>query len=697
MSPYIKKHPFIPAFLVLSLLFSACPAWSETAASSSSGGKADYYLGLDLYHDKDYEGSVRAFKAQLEKTPEDASARAWLKKAMEKSGAGSLTPTEIASASSVTEAMAARSSGAEPVSDEYQRGVALYREGDYSNAITAFRNHLKDNPRSVPARQWLALLQSHKSGVGNPQFGFEQRPVVPQAILAQPAAASAPIVAPAVSKQVPQGEAALREEYLRLRDELELRTQQVARSISQTKRAIAQNDATAKVNTDLTAEVESLRARYDELNGGIAGKEKALNEAQKKLDKALASVKSRPGKDNSAEIRKIKDRQAALQKELRAKDSSLKRTASDLKAVRKELDRALKAPSADISQGDIESLKQTQGILSQDLQTGQTALQEAGTELENTKRELEAANARAASGDTALEQSHRELAAAVQAQQILSSELEALKTSRGRTETGFASKTQELEKAADELAEARQKAASLSGETRRLSDEISALRQERDGIAARVQQEFGQKDAEIAQARGEAQELSEKTAALNTQRDSLALQMHQQLQQKDALIGSAKTETGKAQQARQELETRLEGLSAELAAKSAQSAELQRAAGEAEKRLDDSAAEAGRLSEQLAALRVVRETLSGELQQKAQALQAAQADAAAARKGLQDQIDALGSTLRQKSTENSQLLQAQQAAQQRLLDSSKQAEALAGQVASLRDAQGKLAQQLQEK
>ena len=44
--------------------------------------------------------------------------------------------------------------------DNYERGIALYLDDRYEEAIQAFRQHLSANPRHGPSRDWIKLIES---------------------------------------------------------------------------------------------------------------------------------------------------------------------------------------------------------------------------------------------------------------------------------------------------------------------------------------------------------------------------------------------------------------------------------------------------------------------------------------------------------------------------------------------------------
>src|SRR3989344_2321148 len=69
-----KTHYY--RFIPVLLCFLAATAYA-------SDNKASYYRGLDLYHQRDYQGSVQAFRDHLKQVPDDPAAKKWLKKAVD--------------------------------------------------------------------------------------------------------------------------------------------------------------------------------------------------------------------------------------------------------------------------------------------------------------------------------------------------------------------------------------------------------------------------------------------------------------------------------------------------------------------------------------------------------------------------------------------------------------------------------------
>jgi len=332
-----------------------------TPVAFARAGKADYYLGLDLYHEKDYEGSARAFQQQLSKTPEDISAQRWYSKALERSR---LSREEQLAPKSEEPAKAAPS-----FDSDYDRGVSLYRDNQYAQAQLAFEKHLKNNPNHVPSRQWLALLDAHRPTVdpktlldrpiakdlaaksaaqrhaapaappaplmtrGNPQFGMEQNamsPAMPATVLkpisfgeklksigigktkAEPPASLTPILSP--NAPAPPSAATLAE-IEKLRQELNLRNEQIRRAIVQTKRAITQTDEAEAINAKLGQEIEALHKREAELSAELDKKKSELA--------SLQSARTQKSAPQTQPAQKINAQAAETEKNLRAEIAQL--------------------------------------------------------------------------------------------------------------------------------------------------------------------------------------------------------------------------------------------------------------------------------------------------------------------------------------------------------------------------------------
>lgn len=377
------------AALILSI--SAGPA-----AASSGAERADYYKGLDLYQRRDYRGSIEAFKAQLAKTPEDKSVQKWLQKAESR-----LTGADRAVSGTSWIDMPAKGDAT-----NYEQGIAHYRDGRYEEAAQSFRKYLAQNPKHVPTKQWIALLESHlspkvapqpSSAPGSRQFTVENRqilpPVPPLGSLSLPTSAAAPVPELAA---VPSDAAAARAELERAKKDLDLRTEQVARSITQTKRALAQTDEAEKVNRALVAEIEALKAAKPAQPAAapvstaeITARDKRIGELESELKLLQADLERAQKGDRAQELAFLEKKQALLQDELKAKTAEAESARNELESIK-----SAQASVMTSAQASEESARQALEAMTAEVTAASRRVEDAQKSLEAAKRE--AAESRAA-------------------------------------------------------------------------------------------------------------------------------------------------------------------------------------------------------------------------------------------------------------------------------------------------------------
>ncbi len=438
--------------LVLSL-------FAGPAAVSASTDRADYYKGLDLYQRRDYKASIEAFQAQLAKTPEDKSVQKWLQKAQ----------TRLTSAGGESSGSSWIDMPASENAADYQQGIAFYREGKYDEAVVSFKKYLAKNPKHVPTKQWIALLETHLSpkipstpapaAAGSGQFTVENRQILPP-VPPLASAAPAPDLMPLNAVATPSDAAAMTE-LERVKKDLEMRTEQVARSITQTKRALAQTDEAEKVNRQLVAEIEALKSAQPAAAPAPApaakdsSKDKRIRDLESELKLLKKDLETAQKGDRAQELAFLEKKQKALQSDLETRSAEVESARKDLETARTEL----------------ESLRSSQTAAQSAVQSTEQSAQKA----------LKAMTSEVAAMTERLSQAEKDLEDARGAAAQNSSQAEALAGEKAALEQRLAETTGELQQIRDsqqasgaELEKARQETDAIRSKFENRSSEIQS-------------------------------------------------------------------------------------------------------------------------------------------------------------------------------------------------------------------------------
>lgn len=578
-------------FVFLSaVLFSSAPALAQQ-------GKTDYYRGLDLYHQRDYEGARKAFQEHLKHVPDDPAAKRWLEKALREIAKETGRPIEAESFGEV-----AAPAGRSP-SNDYERGIAFYRGGEYAQAIQSFRSHLKKKPRHIPTQQWIALVEAHLSAKGVSQFMIEQLPAGSAGSLQAGAA-----IPPGAGQAGPAGgitqiqqrfieelhskENALKTaqvkldqaqtELERVRRKLAIRTQQVARSIRQTKRAIAQTAEAERVSRALADQMNALGYAHDRFTDELQSKSGELKDAQAKLQDAQNELErlrneSEAVSEARAETESrladvMKDRNVRFAHQMKAVRYARKRFADELGAKQKALEE-VESRAADLR-----------------------------TQLENTRRSLDRKANDAAGVEKAMIETEKSLKGIADSKEKMSSVIGTLRSTQERLAADLREKEAALE--ASQANEAKLK--------REIEETREALNR-KSGDRAALQNELLKSKLALAEAAEENKKLSASVETLSSTQSRLERDL-------EARELALKSTAGREADLASDLET----VQRDRGTKSADVQQLRRTLQAVETQLQEAEAARGRMAETVEGLRATQDRLTRELEAKEGVIRAAQ-------------------------------------------------------------------------
>lgn len=666
-----KKLFYVLIPVIVSLFFSI-PAY---AASS----KADYYRGLDLYHQRDYQGSVRAFETHLKKVPDDPAAKKWLKKAIEEAS----RTGEVVEVKQPANLLGAElPSKSEKPSDDYEQGIALYRSGDYDAAMRSFQTYLKHHPKHVPTQQWVSLVQAHLSSKGTSQFMIEQLPTLAQAPAVPTIIAPKPDRAPQIQTkyldELRTKETALetaqdklakaQQELERLRRKLAMRTQQVARAIRQSKRAISQTAEAERVSKALADQMNALGYAHERFTEELEAKSTQLKEAQEKLARAEKEL-------NGLRVESESVAQARL-------------------ATEKRLERVTHDRNQRFM-NQMKAIRFARRKFAEELQAKETALassqereNQLRTELETSKKSLMRKSADITGVEQALVETEEGLAVMASSKEQLAKVVETLRTQQKRL-------TEELQARERELAATEGREAALRTQLENTKRALSR----RTGDATTIEKTFLETENKLAQVTATNEKLAKDIEFLQANETKLNKQL---LAKEQALAAAQGRET--------ELRNRLEGTQRILSAKAEDVTGTESALIQKRQELQDLSASNERLAKEIDALRSTQTQLTQELQAKEadllavrqqlgqtqSQLQRVLQEARAKEAGLISKLEEAKKTLIRQTNETAGIQQKLLQTEKSLAETADERNALANEVAALREAGKRLQIRMQK-